>query len=85
MQHTDRIGLRPVWSNDKQSAGLLTQTSHSVCFPVSCHAIIEIIVFSEPKFDCVQGDRAREVDPAPWVTAAVALTAPPLAAAAHRL
>jgi hypothetical protein len=52
---------------------------------VSCQAIIEIVVFSEPEFDCIQGDRACKIDPAPWVPATAALAAPPLAAATHCL
>jgi hypothetical protein len=81
-QDTEEINLHPGWNNDKQSAVL---TGHSVGFPVSCQAIVEIIVFSEPQFHGVEGDRARKVDPAPQITAAAALTAPPLAAAAHCL
>lgn len=43
-------GDLPGWSNDKQSA-VLNVVAHSVCFPVSCHAVIEIVVFSKPQFD----------------------------------
>lgn len=74
-----------VGEDQTRPVSLRCDATSSVGFPVASQAVVEVIMFSEPELDRIEGRRAGQIDPPPHVAPAGALTAPPLAAASHGL